>query len=321
MKKKILITILISLMLFIGGQKITNTYAEENKKMISFGDSITYGYLVENNVSYVKLFAQNQGYNLTDYSVVGMDSKELYELVSTTEIDYNVDLITLWFGGNDFLKAMDNIAQENEIDINNLSVEDYSKVKTLFASDNFRNKMQKVIDNYKSNFDKILNHIKQNSSCDIYIFNQYNPYTGISIINPDDNSIFNLGLYTEEWILKLNECMIGENIKLIDTFTLIEKTPDCINANVNVLTGEYNLDPHPNLKGQNTIYNEFLKVYNAKPKEPDINNGNNSVLIPVIIIISSILVLSSITIAIILLKKNQYKKFNSKQVIKIRNNY
>ena len=307
MKKKILICILIAFIVFTIGQIKLNAYAEENKKMISFGDSITYGYLVENNVSYVKLFAQNQGYTLTDYSVVGMDSNELYEFISTTEIDYNVDLITLWIGGNDFLKAMDNIAHENEIDINNLSVEDYSKVKTLFASDNFRNKMQNVIKNYKSNFDKILNHIQKNANCEIYIFNQYNPYTGISIINPDDNSILNLGLYTEEWILKLNECMIGENIKLIDTFTLIEKTPDCINANVNVLTGEYNLDPHPNLKGQNTIYNEFLKVYNTNPEEPDINNGNNSILIPIIIILSSILVVLSITIVIILLRKNQHK--------------
>ena len=237
-----------------------------------------------------------------------MDSKELYEFISTSKIDYNVDLITLWIGGNDFLKAMDTIAQENKIDIYNLSVEDYSKVKNLFASDNFRKKMQSVIDNYNSNFAKILKHIQENSNCEIYVFKQYNPYTRINIINPSDSSVFNLGLYAEEWILKLNECITGENIKLVDTFTLIESNENCINAKVNILTGEYNLDPHPNLKGQNTIYGEFLKIFNEKIiKNEDIANKDKRSNLPIIVIF-----IISISLVIVLSVLIKNKKINKK---------
>ena len=233
--------------------------AEENKIIVSFGDSLTYGYTVDGN-SYAKIYADANGYELNNFAEVGMTSAELLDLLKTDLNYFNASEILLWIGANDLLQTVNNYASEKGIDYDNITSEDIAFIKSEIQSNEIRSAIQNAIDKFAVNLNEIIKTIKQNSSCKLFLFTQYNPYSGVNIVMPSSGQSLNLGLIAEEWIEKMNDVILKQkNVFIVDTFYAIEGAEEkCVNVDINILTNTFEFDPHLNQAGHKKIYQSLI---------------------------------------------------------------
>lgn len=249
-------------------------------KLVSIGDSIPNGYLLENeNNSYDNLFAKKLNLDFYEHSYIGMTTNDMLKDLETDELKQNIkeaNIIFLSIGSNDLLDLITE-SDYNFIDINYF--ED-AKINIDLSNENFiqsindlcntiindlKNKMPDVYDNFSKNWSKIINKIKgYNSDIKIYVNNIYNPYFNLYIpikgLNLSD--IIN---YFDETIQSFNEVIASYNdYEIIDVYHLLRNNKY---LNLNIL--QNNFDPHPNQKGHQKLYEEYLDKLCYKVKYQD----------------------------------------------------
>ena len=255
------------LFIFIFILTITNVKA---LKIVSLGDSIPYGYLLEEQTdSYDNRLAKTLKADYYEYSYPGMRSDELLNHLEEEEIASNIkdaDIILINIGSNDLLHLL------NEIDISsfNIDIESgfnsqmnidkdtlnniYQYLKDYFEVD-LKNKSLEELEKFKVTFPAIIAKIKEyNPNIKIYVDNLYNPFFDISIplLNYDLDFISDT---SDEAIDKFNE-VISSN----DGYTIINMHDILRNTdylNINILKAS--IDPHPNYYGHNQMYEAYLK--------------------------------------------------------------
>lgn len=206
------------------------------KDVVALGDSITTGYGVEENESYVSLFCQGlkkemkEEVHCTNLAVNGLTSSGLIDLLQLEETRKQIktsDYVLMSIGGNDFLKEL----------TSNLSTyltvqESYPQVTVI------GNTLIKNLSTILDEITRINPHVK------IFLVPLYNPY----------------------------KVLLKRNLVLVDSFNATKKNyintavdyPQVIikeelsntlerKEYLNVSTKERNIDPHPNRLGHDAI--------------------------------------------------------------------
>ncbi|MDR3262782.1 MAG: GDSL-type esterase/lipase family protein [Clostridiales bacterium] len=312
MRKKLILSAAIFVVFAAGFFfKPLSVYAAESPTMLAFGDSITNGYGVGRENSYVKLFADENGFNLTNYAVDGLKSGGLKTILDgclsdtekTAEIK-NAKLIMVCIGANDILSVVgeefDGLSQTpTPTNINALT--------ERLSSAEVRIKLQDAVDAFAVMFQEIIAELSALND-NIVAMTVYNPYSGIIIENPARGiNRFNLGLMTELWIEKINAIIKAQpSIKIFDLYRAFEEytgTEKLVVADFNLAS--INTDPHPTLKGQSYIYetlNAFYHTPSAPPETPKF-----PVWAIVLISVFGALFIAAVVLAII--KREEVRKF------------
>jgi lysophospholipase L1-like esterase len=248
---------------------VATVYAvdEPQKKMLSFGDSITSGYGLGVGENYAQIFADENGYILTNYAVSGYNSGNLLTLLNSGSYNDNIanaDLITVCIGANDILSLVTVFQSALQSAITPAQI---NAVFDEIQSAQFTAQLQTAVDNFESNFTEITAHFTN-----AVYFTIYNPYSGVVIGNALTGvTPFNLGLFTEIWVEKINN-IIRRQGKFFDMFRSFENYRGMDKHIVaNFTQTPINADPHPTLLGQQFIAKQFENYL----KQPQILNNSS----------------------------------------------
>ena len=245
----------------------------EQKSYVALGDSITTGYgLAENETGFARQVADSNGYTLTNLAQNGVTSSMLLTSLSNSEVSSAIasaDLITVTIGGNDLMNALyaylaDAYNTQNNTGITADDVKaslagtlsEIPQVAMLsFAASkipDFPNSTaaNTALSTFATNFSSIISAIKgNNSSAEIIVVNQYNPYSRLSTGNLLDLSAL------DSAVQALNTAISSgatAGYTVADVYTAFEEaTENPCNASVSLPS--INLDFHPNAAGHSLI--------------------------------------------------------------------
>ena len=246
----------------------------EQKSYVALGDSITTGYgLAENETGFAKQVADSNGYTLTNLAQDGATSTDLLEVVTSeanADTLKNADLITVTIGGNDLMNALyaylaDAYNTQNRTDITAEDVKaslagtpsEIPQVAMLsFAASKipvFPNSpaANTALSTFATKFSSIISAIKgNNSSAEIIVINQYNPYSRLSTGNLLDLSAIDTAVRALNTVISSSAESAGYTVADVYTkFKEAESNP----CNASVSLPSINLDFHPNAAGHSLI--------------------------------------------------------------------
>ena len=245
----------------------------EQKSYVALGDSITTGYgLAENETGFARQVADSNGYTLTNLAQNGVTSSMLFASLSGSEVSSAIasaDLITVTIGGNDLMNALyaylsDAYNTQNntyitaedvkaslagthsEIQQSTMLILAASKIKYFPQS----TEATTALGAFTTNLTNIISAIKgNNSSAEIIVVNQYNPYSRLSTGNLLDLSAL------DSAVQALNTAISSgatAGYTVADVYTAFEEaTENPCNASVSLPS--INLDFHPNAAGHSLI--------------------------------------------------------------------
>ena len=245
----------------------------EQKSYVALGDSITTGYgLAENETGFARQVADSNGYTLTNLAQNGVTSSMLFASLSGSEVSSAIasaDLITVTIGGNDLMNALyaylaDAYNTQNntyitaedvkaslagthsEIQQSTMLILAASKIKYFPQS----TEATTALGAFTTNLTNIISAIKgNNSSAEIIVVNQYNPYSRLSTGNLLDLSAL------DSAVQALNTAISSgatAGYTVADVYTAFEEaTENPCNASVSLPS--INLDFHPNATGHGLI--------------------------------------------------------------------
>ena len=247
----------------------------EQKSYVALGDSITTGYgLAEKEAGFARQVADSNGYTLTNLAKDGATSTDLLEVVKSeanADTLKNADLITVTIGGNDLMNALYaylaeeyNNKQNSDTPITAADVKaslagtlsEIPQVAMLsFAASKIPDfpdstAANTALSTFATNFSSIISAIKgNNSSAEIIVVNQYNPYSRLSTGNLLDLSAL------DSAVQALNTAISSgatAGYTVADVYTAFEEaTENPCNASVSLPS--INLDFHPNAAGHSLI--------------------------------------------------------------------
>ena len=247
----------------------------EQKSYVALGDSITTGYgLAENEAGFARQVADSNGYTLTNLAQDGATSTDLLEVVKSeanADTLKNADLITVTIGGNDLMNALYaylaeeyNNKQNSDTPITAADVKaslagtlsEIPQVAMLsFAASKIPDfpdstAANTALSTFATNFSSIISAIKgNNSSAEIIVVNQYNPYSRLSTGNLLDLSAL------DSAVQALNTAISSgatAGYTVADVYTAFEEaTENPCNASVSLPS--INLDFHPTAAGHSLI--------------------------------------------------------------------
>lgn len=145
------------------------------QSLVSIGDSITFGYNLDNNHhpskdAFPYLFAVDENYRVRNLGIPGDTSSDLLNKLQDQKFQEAVrhaDVITLDIGSNDFLKgAQPLIAQMMSNPAYSPSPSDIQLI-------------QEISTNFASNLDQIVTQIRSLTDAPIVLYNIYNPFFGL----------------------------------------------------------------------------------------------------------------------------------------------
>ncbi|MBR4201847.1 MAG: hypothetical protein IKQ91_11390 [Oscillospiraceae bacterium] len=272
----------------------TEPPAPVEKSMVTLGDSISYGYGMENvdeqrySALLKKKLEQRDGiiWNDYNYALSGDDSSDLlYKLQSGHALRLpSSDVIIVCIGANNLLgvysQYMQGKAEQYEIDPESVTDEQIAEIQAQIESEMqdqeqmtqmFQERIDENLVQLESDLEAIYQYIREkNTKADVYFLNIYNPYkrdTVTGIMN-DDAAFYEFATSNLE---RANEIISDladrhEDIILVDianAFTCINPLPVIGNSEF-ALTDNQTMsfyDPHPNEAGQrviaDTIYAEM----------------------------------------------------------------
>ena len=247
----------------------------EQKSYVALGDSITTGYgLAEKEAGFARQVADSNGYTLTNLAKDGATSSMLLTSLSDSEVSSAIasaDLITITIGGNDLMNALYaylaeeyNNKQNSDTPITAADVKaslagtlsEIPQVAMLsFAASKIPDfpdstAANTALSTFATNFSSIISAIKgNNSSAEIIVVNQYNPYSRLSTGNLLDLSAL------DSAVQALNTAISSgatAGYTVADVYTAFEEaTENPCNASVSLPS--INLDFHPNAAGHSLI--------------------------------------------------------------------
>ena len=245
----------------------------EQKSYVALGDSITTGYgLAENETGFARQVADSNGYTLTNLAQNGVTSSMLLTSLSDSEVSSAIasaDLITVTIGGNDLMNALyayladayntqnntgitaDDVkaslaGTHSEIQQSTMLILAASKISDFLQS----TEATTALGAFTTNLTNIISAIKgNNSSAEIIVVNQYNPYSRLSTGNLLDLSAL------DSAVQALNTAISSgatAGYTVADVYTAFEEaTENPCNASVSLPS--INLDFHPNAAGHSLI--------------------------------------------------------------------
>ena len=246
----------------------------EQKSYVALGDSITTGYgLEENETGFARQVADSNGYTLTNLAQNGATSSMLLTSLSDSEVSSAIasaDLITITIGGNDLMNALYaylaeeyNNKQNSDTPITAADVKaslagtlsEIPQVAMLsFAASKIPDfpdstAANTALSTFATNFSSIISAIKgNNSSAEIIVVNQYNPYSRLSTGNLLDLSALDSAVQALNTAIS-SGATAGYTVADVYTkFKEAESNP--CNASV---SPSINLDFHPNATGHGLI--------------------------------------------------------------------
>ena len=270
MKKTIGIIIFLMIIIISNNIKATN--------IVAIGDSITYGYAVEENQKYVNIIAEklseSNETNCINLAINGLTTEGLIEELQKDGIEKQIskaDYILMSIGGNDFLNIISN---------NNLMI--LSKNISLSET---TNKMSE-------NLNKICGILTTKSHAEILVVPLYNPY--YEMIKSNENLI---NEYQEAKDIFCATLEKYDKVHVMNITNDLEKAEN--------LTEEF-YDPHPNANGQKIIADSELKTIGelniqkeTQNEQAVITNSNKwSIGIKIAVIMVSIIIVLLIIIYI-----------------------
>ena len=246
----------------------------EQKSYVALGDSITTGYgLAEKEAGFARQVADSNGYTLTNLAKDGATSTDLLEVVKSeanADTLKNADLITVTIGGNDLMDALyaylaeEYNKQNSDTPITAKDVKaslagtpsEIPQVAMLsFAASKIPDfpkstEATTALGAFTTNLTNIIFAIKgNNSSAEIIVVNQYNPYSRLSTGNLLDLSAL------DSAVQALNTAISSgatAGYTVADVYTAFEEaTENPCNASVSLPS--INLDFHPNAAGHSLI--------------------------------------------------------------------
>ena len=246
----------------------------EQKSYVALGDSITTGYGLDEAQSFAEQIAEQEGYTLTNLAKDGATSSMLLTSLSDSEVSSAIasaDLITITIGGNDLMNALYaylaeeyNNKQNSDTPITAADVKaslagtlsEIPQVAMLsFAASKIPDfpdstAANTALSTFATNFSSIISAIKgNNSSAEIIVVNQYNPYSRLSTGNLLDLSAL------DSAVQALNTAISSgatAGYTVADVYTAFEEaTENPCNASVSLPS--INLDFHPNAAGHSLI--------------------------------------------------------------------
>lgn len=212
------------------------------KNVVALGDSITTGYGVEENESYVSLFCtelkvkSGENVQCNNLAVNGLTSNGLIDLLQVEETREKIkksDYILLSIGGNDFLKELT------------------SNLSTYLTQKESYPQVSVIGNRLTSNLSTILDEIIiLNPQVKILLVPLYNPYKVVMTGNLTLLNAFNdVKKQYIEVVSKYDQVKIDP--KLSSTLERDEY--------LNVSIEERNIDPHPNRLGHDAIAQTLMK--------------------------------------------------------------
>lgn len=261
-------------------------------KYVALGDSITLGTGLTNvsDESYASLLSNTFKTDVSNYGVDGMNSSWLlYNIEHGNDYKEDIksaDLITLSVGSNDILWIFYQlVADAFNVDINetnNLiqSVSDnfsnaniaqklkmISKLYKNTCSDKTKNELNEAINKYKKTWPDLINTIKKlNPNSEIVVIEYYNPYHNI-ILPLIGNGSISFSQYVDSYVDELNEFLYDNENLGYDIAHIKDDFYKTDSTNVSVSLFDFNLDPHPNKKGHEIIYERIIDLLTNKIKE------------------------------------------------------
>ena len=231
--KKILILIL-TFTLFLVSAK-----AKAKKKYLALGDSITYGYGLDNrDENFATLFSKTQKLELTNEAISGDETSDLLNKLPNYNIN-DYDVITLCIGANDVLgEFLDDIENKSSLEI-------VEYIMNLDNNEDFQNRVNQKLEQFKTNLAKIMEIIKSGHA-QVYLMNVYNPYHKFSLEALDKQA--------DKFVKRINE-VIEEYKKDTYFINLYKKFDSSKKELVNSQTTRtnYTMDPHPSPEGHKYI--------------------------------------------------------------------
>ncbi len=245
----------------------------EQKSYVALGDSITTGYGLDEAQSFAEQIAEQEGYTLNDsLASDGATSTDLLEVVKSeanADTLKNADLITVTIGGNDLMDALyaylaDAYNTQNNTGITADDVKaslagtpsEIPQVAMLsFAASKIPDfpkstEATTALGAFTTNLTNIIFAIKgNNSSAEIIVVNQYNPYSRLSTGNLLDLSALDSAVQALNTAIS-SGATAGYTVADVYTkFKEAESNP----CNASVSLPSINLDFHPNATGHGLI--------------------------------------------------------------------
>lgn len=231
--KKLLI-IIITFTMFI-----VSANAKPKKKYLALGDSITFGYgLDDNDENFASIFSKKHNLELTNEAVSGDETIDLLNKLPNYNIN-DYDVITLCIGANDVLgEFLDDIEGKSTLEI-------IEYIMNLDNNEDFQNRVNNKLEQFKINLEKIMDILKKGHA-QIYLMNIYNPYNRFSLEALDNHA--------NKFVKRINE-VIEEYKKDTYFINLYKKFDSSKKELINSQTTRtnYTTDPHPSPEGHKFI--------------------------------------------------------------------
>lgn len=239
--KKLLILI-ITFTLFL-----VSANAKPKKKYLALGDSITYGYgLEDKSKNFATIFSKKHNLELTNEAVSGDETIDLLNKLPNYNIN-DYDVITLCIGANDVLgEFLDDIKGMGTLEI-------IEYIMNLDKNEDFQNRVNKKLEQFKVNLKKIMDIITKGHA-QIYLMNVYNPYNRFSLEALDKQA--------DSFVKRINE-VIEEYKKDTYFINLYKKFDSSKKELINSQTTRtnYTTDPHPSPEGHEFISELLINEY------------------------------------------------------------
>lgn len=253
------------------------------KTYLAIGDSIAYGYGLENidadsYAAKVKKKYNIQDSNFKNLAISGMKCSEFYNKIQEEEYTTAIkssELITISIGSNELLGIVTrsvsavtgvpvgdpNFVEKAQNVFLNASalkkIQMLTSIYNTFTSEEMKVEIETAIKSYNENWSKSIEYIKRiNPNATIVATEFYNPYYEFSL------GSYDLGGFVDENIQKLNSILTASSnsekeYKIAKIYSEFNTTNPRL-TNVNISVSKFNVDPHPNILGHEVICNKIL---------------------------------------------------------------
>lgn len=228
--------------------------AKTNKKYLALGDSITYGYLLDNpeEECFASLLAKKYDFELTNEAVTGDKSKDLLAKLDNYNLD-DYDVITLCIGANDVLREF----IDKFLELSTTEMLEF--MANVSENEEFNKKIDENLATLDNNLSIIMPKLKK-SHAQIYMMNVYNPYR--KAVLPT------MGDIADPYMQKLNK-VIEKYAKDVHFVNLYREFKNIDKSIINSQNPKTSYDPHPNAEGHKEIariLSDKYYQYNAEAK-------------------------------------------------------
>lgn len=255
----------------------TKVVAEEQKKLniVAIGDSITIGYGLQNSSDlFVNKIAAQKNANLTNLAVNGYKSSDIYSVITSInnyETINTANTILLTVGGNDILQP---VIEKIEFNLDLMFEKDFADAELIeiltvssqvVSDETFKSELSESVNAFNENFSNIVSALRsKNNSAQIIFQTVYNPAEkwADTFAEPQQAIVVNeLYNFFNGYIAQVNNQINNSTLKntytyeVFDTYSAFQN-----NESSELLTNINNFDIHPNIAGNNVIYNGMITM-------------------------------------------------------------